>query len=107
MTGATNIIATAPQLERCGKVSPALCDGEDMEQIRDDPMIRKAMETGYGLPVDAEPDTEDDFDPNEPVFITDEGEMNRAKVIEYMCDYIKSNTLDAADAFGIEVRWRN
>lgn len=107
MTGATNIIATAPQLGRSGKVSPALCDCEYMEQIRDDPMIRMAMETGYGLPVDAEPDTEDDFDPNEPVFITDDGEMNRAKVIEYMCDYIKSNTLDAADAFGIEVRWRN
>lgn len=78
-----------------------------MDKIPDAPDIRRALDSGYGFPVDAEPDTDDDFYPDEPVFITDEGEMTRAQVIAYMFDYIKSNTTDAADAFGIEVRWRN
>lgn len=74
-----------------------------MDQIPDAPDIRRALDSGYGFPAEDEPD----IDPNEPVFITDEGEMTRAEVIKYMSDYIKSNTTDAADAFGIEVRWRN
>lgn len=78
-----------------------------MDQIPDAPDIRRALDSGYGFCVDVEPDTDDDFDTDEPVFITDEGEMTRAEVIKYMSDYIKSNTTDAADAFGIEVRWRN
>lgn len=78
-----------------------------MHQIPDAPDIRSALSSGYVFQVDADPETDDDFDPDEPVFITDEGVMNRAQVIAYMFDYIKSNTTDAADAFGIEVRWRN
>lgn len=74
-----------------------------MYQIPDAPDIRRALDSGYGFPVEEEPD----IDPDEPVFITDEGVMTRAEVISYMSDYIKSNTTDAADAFGIEVRWRN
>ena len=78
-----------------------------MVQIPDAPDIRRALDSGYGFYVDVDPETDDDFDPDEPVFITDEGEMTRSEVIKYMSDYIKSNTTDAADAFGIEVRWRN
>lgn len=74
-----------------------------MDQIPDAPDIRRALDSGYGFPVEDEPD----IDMDEPVFITDEGVMTRAEVISYMSDYIKSNTTDAADAFGIEVRWRN
>lgn len=78
-----------------------------MDQIPDSPDIRRALDSGYGFQVEDEPDTDDYFDPDEPVFITDEGVMTRAEVISYMSDYINSNTTDAADAFGIEVRWRN
>lgn len=74
-----------------------------MEIIQDAPEINNALLTGYGFPVSDAPD----IDPDEPVFLTDEGEMTKAEVIDYMCDYIRSNTTDAADAFGIEVRWRN
>lgn len=70
--------------------------------IADAPDIALALHTGYGFPVE----DESDYDPDEPIFITDEGEMDKAQVIDYMTDYIKSNTTDAADALGIKIRWR-
>lgn len=67
-----------------------------MIQIPDAPDIARALRTGYPYP---EPDR-----PGEPLFYTDDGVMDKEEVIEYMTEYVRKNTEDAAAAFGIEMR---
>ena len=64
-----------------------------MIQIPDARDIARALRTGYGY----------EGCGREPVYMTDDGDMYQDEAVEYMQDYCRTNTGDAARAFGIEV----